>query len=314
MSGDDQWGNHAGTMRSTRWTDPSCALRAWLVTPGADPGRFDASINSGADVALLDLEDSVADADKDAARAAVLQILTRWDRCGGGRRTVSGVRLNALDTVHGLRDMVGLVDSGRWPGVLVVPKVEAARDVELVAQIVRTQTSRCEVWALIETPRAVRELTGILRSPGLAGVLFGAADYAAAAGCRLTPRALSHPRAVLAAAAAAARLPAIDSPSFDLLDLDGLRAEVEDAVEQGFAGKVAVHPRQLAVIRSALQPAAGDLDAAHAVVRAAEAAGGAVTTVGGRMVGPPVVAVARDLTSRSGTAGSPLTAEECRSD
>lgn len=223
---------------------------------------------------------------------------------------VLGMRVNSPGTEHGLRDLLGLTEAGRWPAVLVVPKVEAARDIELVMQILGATGRRCRIWALIETPRAVRDLSSILRAPGLAGVLFGAADYAAAAGCRLTSRALSYPRAALATGAAAAGLAAIDSPFFDLCDSEGLRRETEDAVEFGFVGKVAVHPRQLAVIRSVLQPSRRDLDTARAVVRAAEVAGSAVTTIDGCMVGPPLVVAARALTAGAEAIPVPITGEE----
>ncbi|WP_244419051.1 HpcH/HpaI aldolase/citrate lyase family protein [Streptomyces hygroscopicus] len=285
-------------------------MSTWLVTPGTARHRFTASMNFGADVALLDLEDSVPLTGKNTARTAVLNFLAEGRGAFPGRPTTLGVRMNAPGTKHGLRDLLGLVEPGRCPAVLVVPKVEAARDVELVAQITGATTEHCQIWALIETPRAVQRLPSILSSPGLAGVLFGAADYAAAAGCRLTGRALSYPRAALTAGAAAAGLPAIDSPFFDLHDLDGLRKEAEDAVELGFFGKVAVHPRQLPVIRSVFQPSVDELEAAHAIVRAAEAAGGAITTVNGRMVGPPLVAVARALTTRTGAAPVPMPSEE----
>ena len=290
--------------------EPARVPRTWLVTPGSTPGRFEASVNSGADVALLDLEDSVPWSGKDAARAAVLAFLAQPIGPGGRRPAALGVRVNSLGTEHGLRDLLGLVEAGRSPAVLVVPKVEAARDLELVAQILGAAGERCCVWALIETPRAVRDLSSILRAGDLAGVLFGAADYAAAAGCRPTGRALSYPRAVLAAGAAAAGLPAVDSPFFDLRDSEGLRRETEDAVEFGFVGKVAVHPLQLPVIRSVLQPSLRELETARAVVRAAAVADGAITAVDGRMVGPPMVAAARALAFRAGAMPIPSDVEE----
>jgi citrate lyase subunit beta/citryl-CoA lyase/(S)-citramalyl-CoA lyase len=171
--------------------------------------------------------------------------------------------------------------------------------VELVAQILHTAPGQCRIWALIETPRAMANLSGILGSRVLAGVFFGAADYSAAAGCRLNSRALWHARATLAMGAAAAGVPAIDSPYFDLRDTDGLRRESEEALDLGFCGKVAIHPQQLPVIRSTFRPSQQDLAAARATVDAAEAAGGGITTVNGQMVGPPLVAAARAVTSRA---------------
>lgn len=65
--------------------EPARVPRTWLVTPGSTPGRFETSMNAGADVALLDLEDSVPRAEKNAARAAVLDFLTQPVRPGGWR-------------------------------------------------------------------------------------------------------------------------------------------------------------------------------------------------------------------------------------
>lgn len=270
-------------------------------------------MRSGADVALLDLEDSVPPAGKDAARADVLDFLG-GEGGTGGRGTALGVRMNAPCTVPGLQDLVELAGAGLWPELLLVPKVEAARDVELVAQIMDTHEGQCQIWALIETPRAIQNLASIVAAPAIAGVVFGAADYAAATGCRLSGRALLYPRAALAAEAAAAGLPAVDSPFFALHDVDGLRKETEEAIELGFVGKVAVHPCQLPVIEAAFRPNPRELEAARAVVSAADKAGGGITTVHGRMVGPPLVAVARAVTARAGNGPASATFEEADSE
>ncbi|MFF4410395.1 HpcH/HpaI aldolase/citrate lyase family protein [Streptomyces sp. NPDC001404] len=272
----------------------------WLITP-AVPGRFEAARSAGADVALLDLEDSVAPDGKDAARAAAIGCLTRAAADASGTTGVLGLRLNAPGTVHGLRDLVAVAASGLRPAVLLVPKVESPRDVELVAKVLHAEDGPPCVWALIETPRAIGHLPDILGARAMAGVVFGAADYAAATGCRRSSRALWYPRSALAAAAAAAGLPAIDSPYFDLDDVDGLRREAQEACALGFAGKGAVHPRQLPLIREAFRPSAQELADARAAVTAADAAAG-VTAVGGRMVGPPLVAAARAVTERAGDA------------
>jgi citrate lyase subunit beta/citryl-CoA lyase/(S)-citramalyl-CoA lyase len=282
----------------------------WLVTPASTPGRFEAAASSGADVALLDLEDSVPLDGKDAARKAVTGWLTRTGGAAGGSTRVWGLRLNAPCTVHGLKDLLSVAEAGLRPAVLLVPKVESARDVEIVAQIADADEGQCRVWALIETPQGIHRLENILGSRALAGVMFGAADYAAAAGCSRSSKALWYPRSALAAGAAAAGLPAIDSPYFALRDPDGLRRESEEAADLGFVGKVAIHPRQLPVIQAAFRPSPEALAAARAVVTAADAAHGGITTVGGQMVGPPIVAAARALTARAGQTPAPSNALE----
>ncbi|MEU6349621.1 aldolase/citrate lyase family protein [Streptomyces sp. NPDC047072] len=286
----------------------------WLVTPGTAPGRFDTAVRSGADVALLDLEDSVAPDSKNAAREAVITWLSQRAAAEGSGTTAAGVRINAPGTVHGLKDLLAVAESGVRPAVLVVPKVESARDVEIVAEIIADEDGQRCVWALIETPVGIQRLSTILQTRVLAGVLFGAADYAAAAHCRLNSRALRQPRSVLAVGAAAAGLPAIDSPYFDLRDPDGLKHEADEAADLGYLGKVAIHPQQLPVIQKAFRPTPQELAAALAVVAAAEAAHGEITTVDGHMIGPPLVAAARAVTDCAGATPAFATSTEARSE
>jgi citrate lyase beta subunit len=269
----------------------------WLITPGSVPGRYPAAVAAGADVALLDFEDSVPLKLKEQARTAALGFLAEATTADDA--PVLGLRMNAPGTVFGMRDLLALADTDARPQVLLVPKVESARDVELVADVLGTH--RPAIWALIETPLAIGRLPEILSSRALAGVVFGAADYAAAARCRRTADALGYPRAALVAAAAAAGLPAVDSPYFDLADPDGLRREAEQARDLGFTGKGAVHPKQLPVIQAAFQPSSKDLDRARAVVRAADTTAGISTDDDGRMVGPPLVASARALIEQAET-------------
>jgi citrate lyase beta subunit len=165
----------------------------WLVTPASTPGRFEAARSSGADVALLDLEDSVPLDGKDAARDAVIGWLTRTGGAAGGNTTAWGLRLNAPCTMHGLKDLLAVAESGLRAAVLLVPKVESARDVEIVAQIVDADDGQSRVWALIETPRGIQHLGDILGSRSLAGCCSEPPDYAAAAGCSRTSRALWYP-------------------------------------------------------------------------------------------------------------------------
>ncbi|GAA0544453.1 HpcH/HpaI aldolase/citrate lyase family protein [Actinomadura livida] len=274
----------------------------WLITPATAPGRFSRARDCGADVALLDLEDSVPQQRKDQARAIALQHLAKAaTEAADGEVSPLGLRLNAPGTLPGLRDLVAVAESGVRPAVLLVPKVESPRDVDLVGELLRTDEDEPKVWALIETPLAIQRLHEILASRFLAGVVFGAADYAAAAGCRRTAGGLRYPRAALSAGAAAAALPAIDSPYFDLANDEGLRREAEEACDLGFTGKGAVHPRQLAAIREAFQPSPQELDRARATVRAADSMDAAegVTHADGSMVGPPLVAAARSLTDQA---------------
>ncbi|MFJ4689435.1 HpcH/HpaI aldolase/citrate lyase family protein [Streptomyces sp. NPDC088789] len=279
----------------------------WLITPPV-PGRLERALAVRPDVALLDLEDSVAERGKDAARAAALAHLGTGPGLEAG--VMTGLRINPMDTVHGLRDVLALADSPLRDAVILLPKVESARDIDIAAQVLDTQARRLSLWVLIETPRALHRLQSILAAPALRGVVFGAGDYAATAGCATSGTALWWARVTLAAGAAAAGIPAIDSPYFELDNHVGLRAETATARELGFAGKGAVHPGQVPVIREALRPTDADVAAARAIVAAAEDAQDGLTRAGGHMVGPPLVTAARATLARATTGPVPSSPEE----
>ncbi|MER6520215.1 aldolase/citrate lyase family protein [Streptomyces sp. NPDC001553] len=273
----------------------------WLITPPR-AGRFDSALRARPDVVLLDLEDSVRAESKDAAREAALAYLTARDQDGG---VLTGLRINSPGTVYGLKDLTAIADSSLCDAVVLVPMVESARDIDLVSQALDAKQRRLSLWALIETPRAILRLDAVLATPRLQGVVFGAADYAAATGCRTNTKALLWARSALAAGAAAAGIPAIDSPYFELDNTDGLRVDAENAQTLGYAGKGAVHPDQLPVIREAFRPNDAEVAAAHAIVAAADEAGGDMTRADGHMVGPPLVAAARALLARTAKTARP---------
>ncbi|MER5372626.1 CoA ester lyase [Streptomyces sp. NPDC002553] len=268
----------------------------WLITPPSD-GRLEAALRAQPDVALLDLEDSVPPSGKDTARTTALAHL---GAATVPAATVLGLRVNAPGTVHGLKDLVALADAGLRDTVVLVPKVESARELELVAQALKVTATGLRICALIETPCALLRLDDILASPVLGGVVFGAADYAAATGCRRTSNSLLWARSSIAAAAAAHGIPSIDSPYFDLGNPQGLQCDAQEARDLGFTGKGAVHPDQLPTIRAAFRPTEEEVAQAHAVVSAADRADGRLARAGGQMVGPPLVAAARAVLDRAG--------------
>lgn len=152
-----------------------------------------------------------------------------------------------------------------------------------------------DIWALIESPRAFDNLPAITRAPRLGGVIFGSADYAATVRCGLDWDALHYARSALINAATAANLPAIDAPTWNLNDPGTLRQEAERAKNLGFHGKGCVHPRHVEVINEVFTPTAEEIAQARAVVAAADASSGTVTTVDGQMRGTPFFNAARAL-------------------
>lgn len=283
--------------------------RSMLCTPATSTDRFPVARDCGADVALVDLEDSVASERKAAARSQAERYFlppavagsaqpaaaaAPAARSAAGEAAPSGVlalRINSPGTLDGLRDLVAVAGWAHRPSIVLVPKVESGRDVEVTAAAVDTAGSRAELYAVIETPRGIVELPAITRSPRLDGVVFGAADYALETGTLhaggLSWEGLLFARSAIVAAAAAAGLPAIDSPSFDLDDRDGLARDAERARALGFCGKVAIHPRQVAVLNAVFAPSAAELARAQKIAAAGRGSGKDVTATDGLMVGTP---------------------------
>ncbi|MCT9093468.1 CoA ester lyase [Streptomyces sp. ASQP_92] len=268
--------------------------RAWIITPGLRRDRFEAAQESGAAVAVVDIEDSVALPDKQTARTASEAFFAL-----PGSPCTLGIRMNSLTTLDGIKDLIALAAYAARPDLIVVPKVESPRDIELVAATLDAEGYTPDIWALIESPRAFDTLPAIMRAPRLGGVIFGSADYAASVRCGLSWDALRYARSALINAATAANIPAIDAPTWELDNPDILRRDAERAKELGFYGKGCVHPRHVKVINDIFTPTAEEIAQARAIVAAADASGGSVTTVDGQMRGTPFFNAARALVAKA---------------
>jgi citrate lyase subunit beta / citryl-CoA lyase len=248
----------------------------WLFCPADRPERF-AKAAAAADVVILDLEDGVAAKDRPAAREAL--ITTPLDPA----KTV--VRINPTATPDHPLDVEAL-RSTKYTTVMLA-KTESAEQVSALAPL--------DVVVLVETPLGALAVTETARVANACAVMWGAEDLFAATGGTANRWPDGHYRDVavhvrsqsLLAAKAYGRL-ALDSVYLDIKDLDGLRAETDDAVAVGFDAKVAIHPTQVAVIRAGYAPTDAELEWAHAVLgRAANERG--VFQHDGQMVDMPVL-------------------------
>jgi citrate lyase subunit beta/citryl-CoA lyase len=259
----------------------------WLFCPADRPERF-AKAAAAADVVILDLEDGVAEADKPAARKALRE--TPLDP----ERTL--VRINPAGTDEQARDLDALADTAYT--TLMLSKTESADQVTALAPR--------EVVALIETPRGAVFVTEIAGAEGTVAVMWGAEDLVAALGgssSRLpggTYRDVArHVRSAALLAACAFGRVALDAVHLDIHDLEGLRAEADDAVAVGFDGTVCIHPSQIPVVREAYRPGGEKLDWARRVLAAARSERG-VFAFEGQMVDSPVLKHAQALLRRAG--------------
>jgi citrate lyase subunit beta/citryl-CoA lyase len=248
----------------------------WLFCPADRPERFGKAA-AAADVVILDLEDGCAAKDRQAARQALID--TPLDPA----RTV--VRVNPTDTADHKLDLEALA---RTPYTTVMlAKTESAEQVRVLAPL--------DVVVLVETPLGALAVTETARIDNAFAVMWGAEDLFAVLGGTANRwpddsyrDVAKHVRSQSLLAAKAFGKLALDSVYLDIKNLDGLRAEVDDAVAVGFDAKVAIHPTQVAVIRAGYTPTEKEITWARAVLDAATRERG-VFQYDGLMVDMPVL-------------------------
>ena len=276
--------------------------RSFLFAPGNVSRRVEKALTLEADAVIVDLEDSVAVAEKAGTRKSVAEALAR------PRRGRGYVRVNAPSGEFCYRDLVETLH--RKVDGVVVPKIESAADLHavdwLMANLERefgVEPGTVDLIPQIETAAGVQRVDRILQARSLRPykgawrvkrVAFGAADYGHELGLSPGPEeaelADARARVVLASRAAGLEGP-LDSPWFHLKDAAGFARALERSRRSGFQGRLCVHPDQLASVNAAYLPSDAELARAERVVaafRQAEAAGQAAIQLDGEMIDYPV--------------------------
>lgn len=281
--------------------------RSRLYLPGDQPKLFlNAAIHNG-DALILDLEDSVAPASKDAARILVRNALRCLDFMGAERM----VRINQLPL--GLQDLEEIVP--HKPHLILIPKVESAEQINAIDEKVNEILAENKGAKDIYYMPILESASGIIHAYAIAkaskrnvALAIGLEDYTADIGTQRTNegRESFFARSMLVNAARAAHIQAIDTVFSDVTDMDGLRQSVLEAKALGFDGKGCIHPRQIRVIHEAFAPTAKEIEKAQRIVAAFEEAdkkGLGVVSLGSKMIDPPVVKRALhtiDMATREG--------------
>jgi citrate lyase beta subunit len=270
--------------------------RSWLCASAFTTHLADKACQVGADVAHFDLEDAVPAGRKAAARSALLAQLA------APIEVATAVRINSLSTSDGLKDLLFLLDHKLAPDVIVLPKVVLPNDVSLAAALFAERgITSIQIFAIIETVSSLWSLRTLTAAPaGLAGLIFGAADFRADLGVPPTVTDLRFAQQEIALAARRFALTAIDSPCFQLRDAARLELELTTAHQLGFAGKIAIHPCQVGAINQQFSPSLQAVDDARRLVDASDRdPGNAILRVDDEMVGPPFVKYARHVLDRA---------------
>lgn len=271
--------------------------RSMLFVPGDSEKKIAKSEGFAPDAVILDLEDSVAPANKPAARSIVSDYLTN-----ANRRCALYVRINPLDTPDALADLAAIMAAK--PDGIMLPKAGSAHDCVQLSHYLDafeeqggTRRGHTRIIPVAtEVPEAVFALGNYaIVGARLAGITWGAEDLAAAIGAidnRDEAGEWSQPfeltRSLCLFGASAAKVAAIDTLHADYKDDAGLAASSRRARRDGFAGRLAIHPAQVAIINEAFTPSEAEVKHAHEVI-ALFAANPGVGTLGlnGKMLDMP---------------------------
>jgi len=280
-------------------------LRSLLFVPGDSERKLAKSAGAKADVLILDLEDSVVAAQKQVARERVAAHLERSTERGA---TQLWVRINPVDLPEAMLDLAAVM--GARPDGIIQPKTRSPDDLIRLAHYLdafeaqnRLDPGTTKILPVAtETPEAIFSIGGFTRCGSrLAALTWGAEDLSTAVGAMTNKQAdgtWSHPyqlaRSLCLFGAHAAGVPAIDTLFADIRDAAGLRAACALARRDGFSGKVAIHPDQVAVINECFTPSAEELAHARRIIALFEANPGVGTlAMDGQMLDIPHLRQAR---------------------
>ena len=285
-------------------------LRSLLFVPGNQPGMLQKALGLTPDAYVPDLEDSVPDGEKDAARSLVAAVLPEMARAG----PLVVPRVNAMDSgllEADLKAMVGPHTFG-----ISVGKIGTASEVDHVSRLVEQAerdngaepgSTGLVVW--LESALAIVNAYSICAaSTRTVAVAFGAEDFTNDMGIqrRDDDAEIAYARSAVSVAARAAGLLALDTPFFRFRNPTALREDALEARTYGFRGKFAIHPAQIDILNKVFSPTRTEVGHARRVVEAfeeAERAGRGSTSLDGVLIDIPVVKRARNLLRLAETAG-----------
>jgi (S)-citramalyl-CoA lyase len=270
--------------------------RNFLFVPGSRPDRFPKALAHRPDMVTVDLEDAVIPALKDRARTEAMAL---FDGSGGGPGDGPGdgiervVRINALRTPFGLKDLLALIEHPTPPDGVMLPKVESADEVRIVDALLQRAARPIGLHVIIESNAGLDQALAIAAACGsIRSLLFGAVDMAAELGAAMDFSSMLYARSRVVHAAASCGLDAIDVPWLDLDDPEGLLEECRRVQALGFTGKAMIHPKQLPVVNSVFTPDAGRIAWARRVIEAFEGSEGRLVVLDGKLIEIPVVRIA----------------------
>lgn len=290
--------------------DKKRVRRSMLFVPGANAAMLSNAFIYQADALMFDLEDSVILREKDAARRLVYHALQH--PLYQEQETI--VRVNALESPHGLADLQAVVRGGA--NIVRLPKTDRAQDVVDMAQEIAAIEAACGrqpgstgLLAAIESAEGITNAVAIAQaSSRLIGIALGAEDYVRNLRTERSPEGIEllFARCSILQAARAAGIQAFDTVYSDASNDAGFLQEAALIKQLGFDGKSLINPRQIELIHNLYAPTASEVAHAQRVTDAAIAAereGRGVASLNGKMIDGPVIERARLVLQRAALSG-----------
>ncbi len=290
-------------------------MRSLLFVPADSERKLEKGFGSQADVVIVDLEDSVALANKQAARRIAAAYIAAHR---GSTRAAVYVRVNDLSTGLTDDDLAALMPTR--PDGIMLPKAGGGQDVQRLSAKLRVHEAEAGApdGATKILPIVTETAAAVFTAPTyagagerLSGLTWGAEDLSAAIGARTARDEAGRytdvfrlARAVTLLAASAADVAAVDTVFPNFRDSAGFTVECAEAERDGFTAKMAIHPDQVPVINAAFTPSREAIEHSVAVVAAfAEAGNPGVVSLDGKMVDRPHLKLAERLLARAKAAG-----------
>ncbi|MBU3670722.1 MAG: CoA ester lyase [Polynucleobacter sp.] len=259
----------------------------FLFVPGTRPERFIKALDSGANGVVLDLEDAVAQEDKESARAA---IRAAWPTFSADQKKRLVIRTNSPGSQFYSADLI--LAQELQVACLLIPKSESVDQINGAALVLENTA----IIPMIETAVGLDRLREIANANQVLRLALGNLDLQADLGMVCDPQETELQTAryqIVLASRLAHIAPPIDgvTPSTD--DLERITDDAERAKRMGFGGKLCIHPKQVPIVQAAFMPTEEEIHWAKRVIEADQASKGGAVKLDGKMIDRPVVILAK---------------------
>lgn len=266
----------------------------FLFVPGTRPERFIKALDSGANGVVLDLEDAVAEEDKETARNA---IRTAWPSFSVEQKKRLVIRTNAPGSQFYSADLILAQELN--VGCLLIPKSESADQINGAALVLPNTA----IIPMIETAIGLDRLREISNANQVLRLALGNLDLQADLGMMCDPQETELQTAryqIVLASRLAQIAPPVDgvTPSTD--DLPRITDDAERAKRMGFGAKLCIHPKQVAIVKAAFMPTEEEIQWSQRIIEADHASKGGAVKLDGRMIDRPVVLLAQRTLALAG--------------